>query len=82
MLTVFVTIHYIFDWTFGQLDNCCQFLFMFRENGRLGMADGRRIYCRHTADICGGYMADIRLLDLRVYGGHKADIRHFDVSLS
>ena len=33
-----------------------------RQNGRLGMADMRRIY--------GRYAADMRLLALRTYGGH------------
>ena len=33
--------------------------------------------------ICGGYMADIRLLDLRIYGGHTADIRRtYDILMS
>ena len=45
-----------------------------RQNGRLGMADMRRIYGGHTADIqqiCGGYMADIRPM----VGRYAADIQ-------
>ena len=45
-----------------------------RQNGRLGMADMRRIYGGYTADIrqiCGGYMADIRPM----VGSYAADIQ-------
>ena len=55
------------------------------QNGRLGMADMRRIYDGHTADIrqiCGGYMADLRPMvgryaaDIRqTCGGHAVDMR-------
>ena len=58
----------------------------FRENGRLGMADMRWIYGRHTADIrqiCGEYTADGR----QICGGYApvrlADIRRtYDILMS